>query len=508
MAGKVGGAENWIGRMGGLVAMLAVLLPAGLALAIFWRRGWSAPLELGLALAALAVSLAFAVYVHWFWVRPARVLMGFFAQRAAETEPDLTREIPLEQQTPLRPIAENYQAFLANLRRAVAESRKMSINIAAEAAKMNKRVGGSHDKAQNQERQAGDLTEVTSQSAAESVASVEAIGQRMAGLGKTIEDLAGSADHIQKVVNLVRGVAMQTNLLALNAAVEAARAGESGAGFAVVSEEVKNLAQKVDEAVDEIATTAETLAQAMGRARQDAVETIAYVERINLRTKDDARASGEKIGQIMRLSQEVAGDMQESLGYCRSLREATERLQGLITRFSVGQGALEKALGYARGYRDLVQRRMDELAQGGLNLLDRSYREIPDSNPKKYRTAYDEVFAREFQGLFDQALKGLAGGAYFIAVDANGYAPTHHSHVSRPLTGDYERDLLHSRDKRIFASNETEVRRARHTQPFLLQTYLRDTGEILNDISLPLFVNGRHWGALIVGMDYQVLLQD
>ncbi|MFH1059825.1 MAG: methyl-accepting chemotaxis protein [Pseudomonadota bacterium] len=508
MAGEAGRSENWIGQAGGVVAMLAVALPAALTAVFWWRRGWSAPWEMALVLAVLLISLAFAVYVHVFWVRPARVLMRFFAQRAAESEPDLTLEIPLEQQTPLRPVADNYQTFLGNLRRAVAESRKMSINIAAEAAKMTRRVNGSHDKAQSQERQAGDLTAVTTQSAAESVASVEAIGAKMAGLGRTIEELAGSAEHIQKVVHLIRGVAMQTNLLALNAAVEAARAGEAGAGFAVVSAEVKSLAQRVDEAVEEISTTAGGLTSAMDRVRQDAVQTIAYVEQINARTKEDVRVSGEKIGQIRVLSQEVATDMQDSLGYCRSLRDATEHLQGLITRFNVGHGALEKALGYIRSVREAVQGRMDELAAGGLNLLDRGYREIAGSDPKQYHTAYDQVFARELQAVFDQALKGLPGGVYFVAVDANGYAPTHHSHVSQRQTGNRQHDLLYSRDKRIFASNETETRRAKHTQPFLLQTYLRDTGEILNDISLPLFVKGRHWGALIVGVDYQVLLRD
>jgi methyl-accepting chemotaxis protein len=46
---------------------------------------------------------------------------------------------------------------------------------------------------------------------------------------------------------------------------------------------------------------------------------------------------------------------------------------------------------------------------------------------------------------------------------------------------------------------ETEKRRSRNTEPFLFQTYMRDTGEILNDLSVPLTIQGRHWGAMVSG---------
>ena len=95
-----------------------------------------------------------------------------------------------------------------------------------------------------------------------------------------------------------------------------------------------------------------------------------------------------------------------------------------------------------------------------------------------------------------------------MCVDINGYVPTHNSQFSQPLTGDYDTDLLHSREKRIYATVESEKRRAQNREPFLLQTYLRDTGEILSEFSLPLFVSNRHWGAFIIGMDHKELLKD
>ena len=76
------------------------------------------------------------------------------------------------------------------------------------------------------------------------------------------------------------------------------------------------------------------------------------------------------------------------------------------------------------------------------------------------------------------------------------------------MTGDPKIDLLNSRHQRIFMSNITERRRCTHTENMLLQTYMRDTGQILSDLSMPIHINGQHWGAMIVGFDARIIFND
>jgi methyl-accepting chemotaxis protein len=68
-------------------------------------------------------------------------------------------------------------------------------------------------------------------------------------------------------------------------------------------------------------------------------------------------------------------------------------------------------------------------------------------------------------------------------------------------------DLVNSRDKRIF-NDQTGLKAAKNEKKFLLQVYLRDTGEIIADLSMPIYVNDKHWGALRVGLTPEMFLDN
>jgi methyl-accepting chemotaxis protein len=126
------------------------------------------------------------------------------------------------------------------------------------------------------------------------------------------------------------------------------------------------------------------------------------------------------------------------------------------------------------------------------------YKSIPNTNPQKFHTEFDESTDRLFPPYFEDFLSANPEAIYAIAVNSDGYCPTHNARFSKPLTGDYDVDLLHSRSKRKFYDRVGQ-RSVSHDRAVLVQTHLRDTGEIFHDLSVPLYVNGRRWGAIRIG---------
>ena len=92
------------------------------------------------------------------------------------------------------------------------------------------------------------------------------------------------SDKVNQFVGLIRGISEQTNLLALNAAIEAARAGEHGRGFAVVADEVRNLAQRTNDATNEINSLVESIDSASSTAADQMSQTCTTCEQTNEKT--------------------------------------------------------------------------------------------------------------------------------------------------------------------------------------------------------------------------------
>ncbi|MCL5026560.1 MAG: methyl-accepting chemotaxis protein, partial [Chloroflexi bacterium] len=125
-------------------------------------------------------------------------------------------------------------------------------------------------------------------------------------------------------------------------------------------------------------------------------------------------------------------------------------------------------------------------------LFDTNYQPIPNTNPQKYRTAYDAFTDKALQKVEDEFQKD-PDTVFAVAVDRNGYLPTHNTNFSQQ-TG----DPLLNRTKRLF-NDPVGLAAARNTQPFLQQVYARDTGETMWDLSAPVTVKGEHWGAFRIG---------
>ena len=131
--------------------------------------------------------------------------------------------------------------------------------------------------------------------------------EEMRALDGAMGDIKTASDEVAKILKTIDEIAFQTNILALNAAVEAARAGEAGAGFAVVAEEVRNLAQRSASAAKETALKIENSVQRSSRGVQISREVAQRLQAI----LDRARQVDEHMAGIASDSREQSQGLEQ-----------------------------------------------------------------------------------------------------------------------------------------------------------------------------------------------------
>ncbi|MCW8330508.1 methyl-accepting chemotaxis protein [Photobacterium sp. SDRW27] len=128
--------------------------------------------------------------------------------------------------------------------------------------------------------------------------SINQLSNDVTQVSEVIESLANNTQAIGSILDTIRGISEQTNLLALNAAIEAARAGEQGRGFAVVADEVRNLASRASESTNEIQTM-------INRLQEEASDAVNAMVQSRHLTSDGVSAADEASGALVSIADRI-----------------------------------------------------------------------------------------------------------------------------------------------------------------------------------------------------------
>jgi len=204
-------------------------------------------------------------------------------------------------------------------------------------------------------KQAAQLSEQANKSAGKGTT-------EMQEMMNSIQEIKKSSDQIAKIIKVIDNIAFQTNILALNAAVEAARAGEAGMGFAVVAEEVRNLAQRSAQAAKDTTAIIETNIELSGKGVSVAEKVREVLNEITIRSKK----VNELMNEISAASEEQAQGVDQVTKAMTQMESVTQQNASSAEESA---SASEELNAQAEGMRTIV-RELSQIVNGMKSVLE------------------------------------------------------------------------------------------------------------------------------------------
>lgn len=396
-------------------------------------------------------------------------------------------------------------------------------------------------------RKMADHTTETASDVEDSVARMRRTGDKSRDVAGWVKDVSTKTEHVAETLTAVKSnnhqiasIATQVNTLAINAKIEAARAGESGRGFAVVAEAINELSQQTRRAATEISNNIETLTAWISDLREEA-NTIAEkasevlddaggTDKALVRVEASVTSADKQAQRISDQALKVQNAMADFSPALARIKEAVvsttsgvEETHARVLRLIDTSETIVQSTAHAdaqsvdapfiKAAQKLASDAMEQMERAVRSgqitmaaLFDRNYRLIPDTNPEQYLTGATQLMDSIMPPIQEPALQIDPKVVFCAAVDVNGYLPTHNRIFSQPQSDDPVWNMANCRNRRIF-NDRVGFKAGRNSDPFLLQVYRRDMGggtfKMMKDLSVPLFVQGHHWGGLRLAYSFE-----